>query len=144
MDDGIGSLASFRGILQSQFAAGVFHVAHHDYALAPGFGCELVVTSQINCVVEVSSSGVIALRNGAWSDHASATDGIYRSAANGAFEDVGVLGKVSQQIHVKVEADNHDFVQKTRRGVLLGSDYALHAAAGVDQQAERDGHIYFF
>ena len=97
------------------------------------------MTGQVDRVVEVCPAGIVSLRNRARSYWSSACHRTNTRPADGAFENAGVFRKVRQQVHVKVEADDHGFVflphhfpQKTRSRILFRSDHVVHAAARVD------------
>src|ERR1700677_5135840 len=107
------------------------------------------MTGQVDRVIQIGAAGC-ALRNCSRRYHATTADGIHAGAANRAGERAGVLGEVSEQVDVEVEGHDHGFVfrahhfaQESRSGVLFGVDHAVHAGAGIDQQAEGNRHVNF-
>src|SRR5208282_3954234 len=101
-------------------------------------------------VVQVRAA-VASGGNGAGRHHAAARDRVDLGAANGSFQNGRILGEISQEVYVEVEADDHRFVflahdlmHETRRCVLFGVQDILHAAAGVDQDSEGDRHVRLF
>ena len=76
--------------------------------------------------------------------------GIDLRVMDGALQLSAIVGEIGEHVHVQIERHHHglialaqNLVQKAGSGVLLGGKAILFAAAGVNEQPQRDGKRFF-
>src|SRR5580700_6872867 len=152
VDNGIRFLGGFNGPLDGELAALIFAIGEQDHRFAPSLFGQHVVPGKIDRIVEQRAARV-AGRDGSASDPGRSKI----SSANVDFgfvqrrlQPVDVIGEILQQVYVAIEADDEGFVvvaqnlfQKCAADFFLHVEDALLAAAGINEDSERERQIRF-
>ncbi len=137
----IGALRSLDGLLDPHLAPKILRVRNDYQRLAACFRGQFFPTDQPNRIIHMGSIG--PGRQGARRHHRSAR--VDLRVMDGALKLGAIVGEVGEHVHVQVEGDHHrlvalakNLVQETRRSLLFCTQAILLAAAGVNQQPQRD------
>ena len=145
VDYGVGLLSGFGGGLEIFLRALIAAVGEENENLAAGLLTELVVCGQIDGVVKEGAAGAAVAGDGA-----RAGTGVDDGGVDGTLNLAGAVGVVGEEVDVNVEGDEEglvlggeDVFEELGAGLLLEGEDVDLASAGVEENADGEGEIFF-